>query len=143
MRQLTDIALRALSAAINDPTTAVLCIDYLRVLLEYLARDQAIAPLYSTYSGVLVVECHSFEEYAHMLIQIGRYASQDARVVNRLLRTLERVAEIASVEQQRALSFLKTLAQTIAAPALAQATTDFDRALIEEQLKRTLQKMAE
>ncbi|GCE51390.1 putative membrane protein [Thermosporothrix hazakensis] len=143
VRQLTDITLRALSAAINDPTTAVLCIDYLRVLLEYLVRDQAIAPLYSTYSGVLVVECRSFEEYAQMLIQIGRYASTDARVVNRLLHTLECVAEIASVEQQRALRFLHTLAQTIAAPALAQAATDFDRALIEEQLERTLQKMAE
>lgn len=143
VRQLTDIALRALSAAINDPTTAVLCIDYLRVVLEYMVRSQAFAPLYSTYSDVLVAECRSFQEYAQMLIQIGRYASQDARVVNRLLRTLERVAEIASVEQQRALSFLKTLAQAIADPALAQATTDFDRALIEEQLKRTLQKMAE
>lgn len=142
-RQLTDMALRALSAAINDPTTAVLCIDYLRVILEYLVRAQAIAPLYSTYSGVLVVECRSFQEYAQMLIQIGRYASQDARVVNRLLRALERIAEIASVEQQRALDFLQTLAQTIAAPALAQAATDFDRALIEEQLKRTLQRMAE
>jgi uncharacterized membrane protein len=142
-RQLTDMALRALSAAINDPTTAVLCIDYLRVILEFLVHDQAIAPLYSTYSGVLVVECRSFQEYAQMLIQIGRYASQDARVVNRLLRTLERVAEIASVEQQRALSFLKTLAQAIAAPALAQATTDFDRALLEDQLKQTLQHMAE
>jgi uncharacterized membrane protein len=121
----------------------VLCIDYLRVILEFLVHDQAIAPLYSTYSGVLVVECRSFQEYAQMLIQIGRYASQDARVVNRLLRTLERVAEIASVEQQRALSFLKTLAQAIAAPALAQATTDFDRALLEDQLKQTLQHMAE
>jgi uncharacterized membrane protein len=142
-RQLTDITLRALSPGINDPTTAVLCIDYLRVLLEYLARDQAIAPFYSAYAGVLIVECRSFEEYAQMLIQIGRYASTDARVVNRLLRTLERVAEIASVEQQRALRFLKTLAQAIAAPALAQAATDFDRALIEDQLKRTLQQMTE
>ncbi|MGH2480024.1 MAG: DUF2254 domain-containing protein, partial [Ktedonobacteraceae bacterium] len=86
-RQLTDIALRALSPAVNDPTTAVLCIDYLRVILEYIVHDQAIAPLYSTYSGVLVIECRSFQEYAQMLIQIGRYASQDARVVVRLLRT--------------------------------------------------------
>ncbi|HEU5379791.1 MAG TPA: DUF2254 domain-containing protein [Ktedonobacteraceae bacterium] len=143
IRQLTDMALRALSPGINDPTTAVLCIDYLRVLLESIVREQAIAPLYSTYSGVLVIECRSFQEYAQMLVQIGRYASQDARVVTRLLRALERVAEIASVEQQRTLSFLKTLAQTIAAPALAQATTDFDRALIADQLTRTLHPMAE
>ncbi len=40
-------------------------------------------------------------------------------------------------------AFLKILAQTIAAPALAQATTDFDRALIEDQFKLTLQQMAE
>ncbi len=143
VRQLTDIALRALSPAVNDPTTAVLCIDYLRVLLENIVRHQAFTPLYSTYSGALVVECRSFQEYAQMLLQIGRYASQDARVVTRLLRALERIAEIASVEQQRALFFLKTLAHAIATPALAEASTDFDRSLIEEQLKLTLLQMAD
>lgn len=142
MRQLTDITLRALSPGLNDPTTAVLCIDYLRVLLEDMVRNQTIAPLYSTYSGVFVVASRSFQEYAEMLVQIGRYA-RDARVVTRLLRALERIAEIASVEQKRALRLLKNLAYTIAAPALEQAPTDFDRALLEEQLQRTLQHMAE
>ncbi|MBO0777612.1 MAG: DUF2254 domain-containing protein [Ktedonobacteraceae bacterium] len=142
-RQLTDIALRALSPAVNDPTTAVLCIDYLRVILEHIVHNQAFTPLYSTYSGALVVECRSFQEYAQLLVQISRYASRDARVVIRLLRALERIAEIASVEQQRALYFLQALAHAIAAPALAQATTDFDHALIEDQLKLTLQQMTE
>lgn len=37
VRQLVDIALRALSPGINDPSTAVTCIGYLRGLLEDLA----------------------------------------------------------------------------------------------------------
>lgn len=142
MRQLTDITLRALSPGLNDPTTAVLCIDYLRVLLEDMVRNQTVAPLYSVYSSVFIVESRSFQEYAEMLVQIGRYA-RDARVVTRLLRALERIAEIASVEQKHALRLLKNLAHTIATPALKQTPTAFDRALIEDQIQRTLQHMVE
>ncbi len=36
VRQLADIALRALSPAINDPTTGVLCIKYLQAVFEHL-----------------------------------------------------------------------------------------------------------
>lgn len=37
IRQLADIALRALSPGVNDPTTAVTCIGYLQAVLERLA----------------------------------------------------------------------------------------------------------
>ncbi|MGW4205294.1 DUF2254 domain-containing protein [Streptomyces sp. NPDC004726] len=38
LRQLSDIAMRALSAAVNDPTTAVQCLDRIVLLLSAVAR---------------------------------------------------------------------------------------------------------
>jgi uncharacterized membrane protein len=38
LRQIADIALKALSPAVNDPTTARMCIDYLGALLLELSR---------------------------------------------------------------------------------------------------------
>ncbi len=37
VRQIVDIALRALSPGINDPATAVMCLDYLSAILAHLA----------------------------------------------------------------------------------------------------------
>ena len=47
IRQIVDMALRALSPGINDTTTAVMCVDYLTAILARLASRQHsfIAPL--------------------------------------------------------------------------------------------------
>ena len=47
IRQIVDMALRALSPRINDTTTAVMCVDYLGTILARLAPsvNPAIAPL--------------------------------------------------------------------------------------------------
>lgn len=37
VRQIVDIALRALSPSLNDPTTAILCVDYLTTIVHRLA----------------------------------------------------------------------------------------------------------
>ncbi len=39
VRQIADIALRALSPAVNDPTTGVLCIKYLQAVFERLVQS--------------------------------------------------------------------------------------------------------
>ena len=46
IRQIVDMALRALSPGINDTTTAVMCVDYLTAILARLASGQSLlAPL--------------------------------------------------------------------------------------------------
>ena len=40
IRQIVDIAMKALSPGINDTTTAVMCVDYLAAILTKLARAQ-------------------------------------------------------------------------------------------------------
>ncbi|WP_408997843.1 DUF2254 family protein [Sulfurovum sp.] len=40
MRQIVDMALKALSPGVNDTTTAVMCVDYLTEILTRLACRQ-------------------------------------------------------------------------------------------------------
>ena len=50
--QLVDVAMKALSSGINDTTTAVMCVDYLTVILVRLA-DRQIESRYRTKDGKL------------------------------------------------------------------------------------------
>ncbi|MGH9943924.1 MAG: DUF2254 domain-containing protein [Pyrinomonadaceae bacterium] len=50
IRQIVDIALKALSPGVNDTTTAIFCIDYLGAILAQLARRRISAP-YRTDGG--------------------------------------------------------------------------------------------
>lgn len=43
IRQIVDVALRALSPSVNDTTTGVMCVDYLSAILAHLA-DRAFPP---------------------------------------------------------------------------------------------------
>ena len=55
IRQLVDIALRALSPGVNDTTTAIMCIDYLTAILARLAgRSMAESHISLADSGWLV-----------------------------------------------------------------------------------------
>ncbi len=143
VRQLTDIALRAISPSVNDPTTAATCIGYSRSVLTRLAsrgfpssirRDRADAE-------PLVVRRRSFEEYLESLAEIGRYAGGDVRIAVDLLAALSAIAEAATAAQaaDRAVAALR-LAEAIGEQALNEARQSRDRGLVEDALRRTRQK---
>ncbi len=84
-RQLADIALRAISPSLNDPTTAVTCIRYLGACLERLATQALPQRERRVGEATVLVRRRSFAEYVEPLIELSRYASADARVVAALL----------------------------------------------------------
>jgi uncharacterized membrane protein len=87
LRQLIDIADRALSPGLNDPTTAIQVIDRLHDLLRRLAICP-LAPLRRTTSDgrlAVVVPTPDFENYLVLAIdEIARWGSDAARVQTRL-----------------------------------------------------------
>jgi uncharacterized membrane protein len=105
--QIVDIALRAISPAVNDPTSAISCIDQLsRILIRFASRDP-VEPLFFDPPGVVRVSIPwiSFEGLLRSAFeQIRLYAKGDVAVSLRLLRAL---ADVASTTQnsdyQRAL----------------------------------------
>ena len=97
IRQLADIALRALSPAINDPTTGILCIKYLQAVFERLMYHLPFPDTYRFANGTssLDIRQPTFEEFLEVYAEIGHYAGGNLRVLNTLLTSLERVKEIA------------------------------------------------
>ena len=92
LRQLGDIALRALSPSLNDPTTAVTCVGYLRAALEELADRAFPSRARELGTGArAVVERPSFDEYLQPLVEVGRHAAGEPRVLDAVVEALARI----------------------------------------------------
>jgi uncharacterized membrane protein len=136
VRQIVDMALKALSPGVNDTSTAVICVDYLTAILARLAplrfpalrryeegelRVIAMAP---TFENLLV---DAFD-------QIRRNAEGNVSVMSRVLGALDAIGSLTdSPRRRRAL-----LEQVQRIAELADRTIDsaHDRARIEERLTR-------
>jgi uncharacterized membrane protein len=93
--QIVDIALRAISPAVNDPSTAISCIDQLtRILIRWLERAPPESLLFGPPNVVRVVlPWIDLDGLLNTAIeQIRAYATTDAAVSLRLLRMLHDVA---------------------------------------------------
>jgi uncharacterized membrane protein len=93
--QIVDIALRAISPAVNDPSTAISCIDQLtRILICWVGRFPPDSLLFNPPHVLRVVlPWIGLEGLLNTAIeQIRAYATTDAAVSLRLLRLLHDVA---------------------------------------------------
>ncbi|MGH3284185.1 MAG: DUF2254 domain-containing protein [Streptosporangiaceae bacterium] len=91
-RQLVDIAERALSPAVNDPTTAVQVIDVLHDLLRALAGRTRPAGCWRDGDGQvrLVVPQYQFTDFLDLAVgEIWRYGACAAQVPGRLAAMLD------------------------------------------------------
>ncbi|MGM1074984.1 DUF2254 domain-containing protein [Streptomyces sp. H28] len=92
LRQLSDIALRALSAAINDPTTAVQAIDRVVQLLAALSRRPLDVALHRDRSGTvrLVQPLPGWEALVDLgFAEVRSCAAGTPQVTRRLLAGLD------------------------------------------------------
>jgi uncharacterized membrane protein len=90
--QIVDIALRAISPAVNDPTTAINCIDQLsRIMIVWTSRAAPPSRLYAPpYVLRVVVPWISYEGLLDTAFeQIRYYAKSDIAVSLRLLRAFD------------------------------------------------------
>jgi len=107
--QIVDIALKAISPAVNDPSTAISCVDQLsRILIRFASRE---APDHSLYDppGVLRVNIAwiDFEKLLDSAFeQIRMYSKGDVAVSLRMLRALGDIA-VTTTD----LAFRRTLAE--------------------------------
>lgn len=102
--QLSDIAVRALSPGINDPGTAIMCLDQLSEGLCQVARRGMPRHTASDDEGrvrVLLTR-PTFDDLLEIAIgQIRRYGAGDVEVVSRLLGLLTDVAAAACCDVPR------------------------------------------
>jgi uncharacterized membrane protein len=93
--QIVDVALKAISPAVNDPTTAINCVDQLsRILIRFASRVPPEDLLYDP-PGIARASVE-WVHFAHLLEsafeQIRMYAKSDVAVSLRLLRALSDIA---------------------------------------------------
>ena len=98
LRQLADVAVKALSPAINDPTTAVHAVNRLSALLWILAGRRLEPVAAYDRDGVIraTLPSRGFEEYLDLACgQIRRYGASEPAVTSALLEMLAVVAAAA------------------------------------------------
>lgn len=135
LRQLADIALRAISPGINDPTTAVTCIGFLQDVLERLTERELPTHRATGPRRNVLARGRTFESYVEVLVQIGRYATSDSKVVVALLDALIGVARSAdAVDAPERARLAAGLAAEIAELAFADSPSSQDRARVAERL---------
>ena len=105
LRQLTDVAVKALSPGINDPTTAVHALSHAAALLcELSRRDLGADALRDDRGRVRVaVRQRSFRELLDLAVDQPRiYGADDPHVLRSLLELLEAVAWVADAPERTA-----------------------------------------
>jgi uncharacterized membrane protein len=105
IEQLVEIAVRALSPAINDPFTAMTCVDRLGAALGALAGREPPSPLRFDPDGRLRVVAPpvSFREAADRAFSaICRHAQSEPLVLHRVVRVLTDLAEPSAPASVRA-----------------------------------------
>lgn len=104
IRQIVDIALKALSPSVNDPTTAVTCIDHLTAVLVRLVGRRIPDPQRRLNGRVRVIaRGPDFESLVHLSFEeIRRTAATNVRVLTSALSALEAAASAAQSNERRA-----------------------------------------
>jgi len=93
--QIVDIGLRAISPAVNDPTTAISCVDQLScILIRWAARAPTRSYFYDPPHVLrVVIPWINFNGLLDLAFeQIRHYAVADAAVSLRLMRALDDIA---------------------------------------------------
>ena len=103
IRQLVDVACKALSPAVNDPYTAVQAVDHLSVIFCALARRPLGNHVARDGSGTaVIVPGRRFGEYlAVMCGLIRRYGASEPTVAHALLRLLSSCAAVAADDPEQ------------------------------------------
>jgi len=104
LRLLVDVAIKALSPAINDPTTAVQAIDQIEDLLRRLAKCDLEASCAFDHDGILrvVYRMPTWEDYLALAFdEIRQFGSTSIQVMRRLRAALVELADGAGSERAK------------------------------------------
>jgi uncharacterized membrane protein len=123
-RQIVDVAIRALSPAVNDPTTAVQAIDRIVDLLGGIATRPEPTGWFVDEHDVARVRCRvpDFDRLVDLaFVEIIRYGADSPQVTRRLRAAFDTIEAIVTDDRRRAVGRVRALlsgAETAALPAV-------------------------
>jgi len=134
IRQIVDMALRALSPSVNDTTTAVMCVDYLTAILARLA-SRNIPSSYRYEEGelrVISVGPTFAGLVAESFDQIRGSAQGNVGIMLRMLGALQTIAGLTASPSRRRI--LREQVECIGELAARTIESAYDRARFESRL---------
>lgn len=135
VHQLVEIALRALSPGINDPYTAITCVDKLNSVLCGLINRQFPAKRHYDEKDLLRLVCKdfTFTDIAKASYeQIRQHANNNVAVTIRLLDSLHDLMLVTQTDEQR--EFVVSQTKMIEAQQSKQAIAEDDAQSIAEKV---------
>lgn len=150
LRQIVDIALKALSPSINDTTTAVTCVDYLTSIMVCLAKRPS-CPAYFFSDGKLrlIVEQQRFEDFFDLAFnQIRQNAAGNVAVILRQLNAINILSNLNQEilfedERIERHNLMKTQAKLLFELAVQTVKADADLQTVKNYYKRIEKSLAE
>ena len=141
--ELVEIAARALSPGVNDPFTAISCLDWLAAALKRLAEVTIPGPNRLDDAGTLRVVAHPtrFPEFVGLVYaQLRPYLAGDRNAALHGLITLGEVAGRTRTAEQR--QALRVEADALAEAVEATLKIPADLAAVREQHRATVRRIA-
>ena len=132
LRMLVDIAIRALSPAVNDPTTAVQALDRIESLLAELATRHPGPSLVVDDDGAprAIVPAPRWAAYMELgLMEIRRYGAESPQIVRRLNALYDHLLAIADAGERPRIELERRL---LAQAVLAAFPDAHERAIVEQ-----------
>ena len=143
IRQLVDVACKALSPAVNDPYTAVQAVDHLSVIFCALAtRPLGKHIIRGDAGAAVIVPGRRFPDYlAVMCGLIRRYGAREPTIADALLRLLGNCAAVAGDDPERR-SAIEEQARIVIADAEREVSQPLDLALAHAEAEAVRQLVA-
>ncbi|PIB32882.1 hypothetical protein BFP78_01040 [Gaetbulibacter sp. 5U11] len=92
-KQITEIAVKAMSPGINDPGTTIIAIDYLAELFQIRMYKNDISILFDDSQPLVKINSVTFKELLYfVLAPIRTYAKHDVIIVNKLINMFQHLA---------------------------------------------------
>lgn len=135
MSKIVEIAVRALSPAVNDPNTAINCIDNLgRILVKLCKKHLPKSYFNDQYRNLRVIfEQPTYSDYLYKSFsQILRYGVQDVTILLAIIKALTSIAE--SAPQSR--KIIWGFAQFVIEGINKEELLSLDRNYLNKRLKR-------
>lgn len=134
IRQIVDIALKALSPGVNDTTTAVTCIDFLGEIVGEIARRELPQKVLTGKNGGRVIVCaFNFQDYVEAAFdQIRISGKANLAIFERLLEAVGFVAEC--TDDKERLVAIKKQIELVVEFALQTLETDHEREKLEQKV---------
>ncbi|QXP61239.1 DUF2254 domain-containing protein [Olleya sp. HaHaR_3_96] len=135
-KQITEIAVKAMSPGINDPGTAEIAIDYLTELFEKRMQKQDVSVLQYNNEALVKISALSFKDLLFsVLAPIRTYSKHDVMVVVKLIHMLNHLAFTVSCNNKSYSNAVYEEASKLFEDAKKTIVNPEDVKLITQQLK--------